>query len=522
MHATSSADTIFVSIASYRDPDCQNTIRNLFEQATYPERVFIGVCLQVAPEDADSYSIEPPRPSQIRVDPVDAADSKGACWARSRVQKLWRGEDYFFQVDSHMRFVPGWDEKCITMLAQCEGSNPVLSTYPLIFTPPDQYAEPALATMHVAGFDDTGIICNGSSLSPIEQAPPTPQPSAFIAAGLLFASARIINEVPYDPHLYFWGEEISLAVRLFTHGWNIHQPNQVLAFHDYTIRPARPRHWENRTDWSSLNERSRRRVAHLLNITATNNADDLIDFDRFGLGDVRTVADYERFADVDFKLRLYRGKPLPEKRFAADEPAQIAARTAVFAQIWRDNVWGCTETCSGQGSALTCTAALRTGLRSICAELDIRILADAGCGDLNWIAELLPMLRLYFGYDIVPDLVTDLRQRFGDSANCFFKQADIVMDSLSAADAILCRDCLTHLPLDAAMMVLRRFKQTGAKYLLATTHATARNVWIASGGWYAIDLTAAPFNFPPPDVLLIDDETGTKRLGVWPLQQLTL
>ena len=45
-----------------------------------------------------------------------------------------------------MRFVPGWDEKCITMLAQCEGNKPVLSTYPLVFTPPDQYAELAIAT----------------------------------------------------------------------------------------------------------------------------------------------------------------------------------------------------------------------------------------------------------------------------------------------------------------------------------------------------------------------------------------
>ena len=522
MLATSSADTIFVSIASYRDPDCQNTIRNLFEQATHPERVFIGVCLQVAAEDADSYSIEPPCPAQIRIDLVDAAESKGACWARSRVQQLWRGEDYFFQVDSHMRFVPGWDEKCITMLAQCEGNKPVLSTYPLVFTPPDHYAELAIATMNVAGFDDTGIICNGSSLSSLDQAPPTPQPGAFIAAGLLFASARIIDEVPYDPHLYFWGEEISLAVRLFTHGWNIHEPNQALAFHDYTLRPARPRHWENRIDWSGLNERSRRRIAHLLDIAATDNADDLVDLNRFGLGAVRTVADYERFANVDFKLRLYRGKPLPEKRFAADEPTHVAARNAVFCQIWRDNVWGCAETRSGPGSALASTTALRTGLRSICSDLDIRILADAGCGDLNWIAELLPTLRLYFGYEIVPDLVADLRQRFNHHANCFFKQSDIVIDALPPADAILCRDCLTHLPLDGALMALRRFQQTGANYLLATTHATGRNVWVASGGWYAIDLTAPPFNFPPPEFSLIDDETGTKRLGVWHLQQLAL
>ena len=522
MQPDPSAETIFVSIASYRDPDCQNTIRNLFERANHPERVFIGLCMQVSPEDAADYLIEPLRPEQIRVDPVHAAESRGACWARSRVQQLWRGEDYFFQVDSHMRFVQGWDEKCISMLAQCEGDKPVLTSYPLAFTPPDQYADLAITTMHVLGFDETGIIANGSTLTPLEQAPPTPQPSAFVAAGMLFADARMIADVPYDPHLYFWGEEISLAVRLFTHGWNIHQPNQALAFHDYNVRPARPRHWENQIDWVGLNNRSRRRIAHLLDIAPTDQADDLIDIDRFGLGSVRTVADYEKFAAVDFKLRLYNGKPTPEKRFAADQPAQVTERSAVFARIWADNTWCCAETRSGPGSALACTTNLRSGLRDLFNALDIHILADAGCGDVNWMAELLPSLRLYFGHEIAADLIMVLQQRFKDSSNCFFKPSDIVMETLPAADAILCRDCLTHLPLDAAMMALQRFKQSGAKYLLATTHATGRNVWIATGAWYAIDLTAAPFNFPAPAHLLIDDEVGTKRLGVWSVHDLLL
>ncbi len=84
---------------------------------------------------------------------------------------------------------------------------------------------------------------------------------------------------------------------------------------------------------------------------------------------------------------------------------------------------------SGQGATLVCTSALRASLHSICAERDIGILADAGCGDLNWIAELLPTLRLYFGDGIVPGLVIDVPPRFGDRPHYFFKQTDIVMES---------------------------------------------------------------------------------------------
>ncbi len=43
--------TIFVSIASYCDPECAPTIRRLFGSAEHPERVFVGVCWQSADTD---------------------------------------------------------------------------------------------------------------------------------------------------------------------------------------------------------------------------------------------------------------------------------------------------------------------------------------------------------------------------------------------------------------------------------------------------------------------------------------
>ena len=36
-------ERIFVQIASYRDPDCQWTLKDMFEKATNPDRVFAGV-----------------------------------------------------------------------------------------------------------------------------------------------------------------------------------------------------------------------------------------------------------------------------------------------------------------------------------------------------------------------------------------------------------------------------------------------------------------------------------------------
>ena len=40
--------TIFVSIASFRDPDCKETLKSLFTNAKHPERVYVGICEQNA------------------------------------------------------------------------------------------------------------------------------------------------------------------------------------------------------------------------------------------------------------------------------------------------------------------------------------------------------------------------------------------------------------------------------------------------------------------------------------------
>ena len=41
---------IFVAIPSYRDRECQWTLKDMFEQASHPQRVFAGVCWQTIPE----------------------------------------------------------------------------------------------------------------------------------------------------------------------------------------------------------------------------------------------------------------------------------------------------------------------------------------------------------------------------------------------------------------------------------------------------------------------------------------
>lgn len=519
--ASGGQPSIFVAIASYRDTECQWTVKDLFEKATCPDRIFVGICWQFVPgEDDDCFQVTT-RPEQCRVLEFHARDSQGACWARHQGQKLWQGEDYVLQIDSHMRFVPGWDERLLEMLAACPSERAVLSTYPPAYVPPNDLAPESVTTIHPKHFDTNGVLMFGSTAVPVKDAPAVPVPSPYVAAGMLFGPGAIIEEVPYDPYLYFQGEEITLAVRLWTSGWDIFIPNKVVAWHDYTKRPGRRRHWDDSADSTKLSARAYARVRVLLGMEGSTDPDVLQEIGRYGLGTRRSLQDYEAFAKLDFSRRLIDGRTF-EQIEAQRKPAERRRHsTDVFSSIWKTNGWGNAETRSGSGSTLAQTRVLRDRLPRLLRFLGVRSLTDAGCGDFNWMRQITGDLRHYFGFDIVDGLVDDLRQRFGERKNHFFNTADVVYDQLPEADAILCRDCLTHLPDDLVLAALRRFKASGARHLIATTFPAGRNDPIRTGGWRPINLVEAPFSLPPPSMLLSEElANSTKALGVWTLADL--
>jgi|GEM_PF-801106 len=293
---------IFVQIASYRDPDCQWTVKDLFEKAAHPERIFVGICWQFdKKEDGICFEEPYPYPDQVRVHEVDASQSKGVCWARSLVQKLWKDEQFVFQIDSHMRFEPGWDDMLISMWNQCENEKAVLTCYPPGFTPPNKFERRWIFGMSAKHFDDDGIfLMHGAPPFEVgKNEPPRPIPGAFASANMLFGPASMLRDIPYDPYIYFFGEEITMAVRLWTHGYDLYHPNRLVIFHDWN-RNKRPTHFTDFRDWRKLNDVAYKRVRHLLNIERTTDQAALKDLAKYGLGRARSLDQYQKYSGIDF------------------------------------------------------------------------------------------------------------------------------------------------------------------------------------------------------------------------------
>ncbi len=300
------APSIFVQIPSYRDPECGATIRDAFAKATNPERIFVGVCSQVLPEDDDDLELPAEVAERVQIDRVDARESEGVGWARSRVQRLYRGEEYCLSIDSHSRFAPGWDVALIAELEACDSDKPLLSGHPAGYTPPNHLQEERIAIVQRVGlFQARGAI--RSIGEQLDRRPPRPLRGAFVACGMMFSRAEVLQEVPFDPYVYFDQEEISLSARLFTHGWDVYHPTIQHVYHYYTIgagRNERPLHWEDHERWDSFQERAVARFRHLLGMESSDDPEVLKDVDTYGLGPVRSLDAYERFSGLDFRHQI--------------------------------------------------------------------------------------------------------------------------------------------------------------------------------------------------------------------------
>ena len=143
-----------MSIAAYRDPGLLPTIADCLATARHPERLRFGICCQYGPELAGSEQLTGP---QFAVHYVDSRVSRGACWARAEIMKLYNGEDWYLQLDSHHRFARDWDEKLVEQAGLTGSARPVLSTYAAGFTPGQEAAAEDVTTMEFDCFTQEGV-----------------------------------------------------------------------------------------------------------------------------------------------------------------------------------------------------------------------------------------------------------------------------------------------------------------------------------------------------------------------------
>lgn len=294
---------IFVQIASYRDPQLLPTVENMLAMADNPAMLTFGICWQYA-EDEDPNHFD--GQDNFRVYKAPHTESKGLGWARNITNSLYRGEAYTLQIDSHHRFLKGWDTMLLEDYKQAleMAEKPIITTYVPPFNPDQPLPEAVPSLMSQYEFSADKLLMSMPYYIPNFRSHNRVIRARTISGHFYFAAGNFIEEVPYDPEAFFGGyvEEVTLSARAYTHGWDFFSPHRCYLYHEYT-RNGRPKIWEDKPQdtltWD-INARNRARQLQ-------GQEDHGIDLGRYGLGTKRTFHDWEVYAGFDFKnCRLHQ------------------------------------------------------------------------------------------------------------------------------------------------------------------------------------------------------------------------
>jgi len=262
-------EIIFVSIASYRDPDLINTVKSCYENAKNKHLLYFSIFSQAEDNEHVNLSFIPE--NQIRYIRTHWSESKGACWARSISTDNLIGK-YFLQIDSHSRFKNNWDELIINNYIDAQkfwGNKIIITSYPDPFELNEDgtdslieyhslkklkafWHEESKMIQSSPNWEDVVDIVNGDEIF-------------FLSANCYFSLIDIVKEIPYDELLYFTGEEPSLALRAYTRGVRLISPVVKFMYTNYN-RPNSNRklHWEDHSEWWKLNQDSYKRLSLIM------------------------------------------------------------------------------------------------------------------------------------------------------------------------------------------------------------------------------------------------------------------
>ena len=203
-----------------------------------------------------------------------------------------------------MRFEKDWDDTLIKMIKQLQKKGfekPLLTGYVSSFDPDNDPAGRVQEPWRMAfdRFIPEGAVFFLPESIPGWQQMKEPVPARFYSAHFAFTLGQFSEEVQHDPEFYFHGEEISIAVRAYTHGYDLFHPHKVVIWHEYT-RKGRTKQWDDDKDWVNKNNLSHQKNRQLFGM---DGEEVTMDFSKYGFGTERTLREYEIYSGLLFSKR---------------------------------------------------------------------------------------------------------------------------------------------------------------------------------------------------------------------------
>lgn len=296
--------SIFIQIPSYRDFELNKTIASAVANASGENTLHFGVhqCLLFDSEIV----INKLYPEWVTIDSIDSIAPKNIGLQKSRyiANEFYNNEDYYFQIDAHMRFVKNWDLKAIGVInwyIDIGISNPLITAYPSSYW----YLDDGVTEHHTDYYPTKILFVQNlnqfkTTLIPLNTAYPTNKYcgyTASVSGGCIFTLGSFAKIKP-NQKIAFWGEEPLIAARAFTHGFNLATLPEHIVSHlyasDQPFSKIRRHHvWKDFPKiWDKMDTASREEYKSIF--TDRRVGDD-------AFGSIRTLDEYEQFAGLDFR-----------------------------------------------------------------------------------------------------------------------------------------------------------------------------------------------------------------------------
>jgi len=296
---------IFVQLASYRDPQLIPTIEDMLNKADNKKQFTFGICWQYDDDElADIKKYD--KKKNFRIKKYHFSESEGLGWARNVTNSLYDGEELTLQLDSHHRFAQGWDTMMLEDYEQAKSlcDKPIVTTYCTPWEPDKNIFEPVPCYMRQYEFSQDKLLMSMPHHILDYKKRNKVLRTRTISGHYYLVNGKFIEEVPYDPDIYFGGyvEETTLSVRAFTCGYDFYSPYRQYIWHEYT-RNYRRKHWDDHGKNEHGKKASFERDIYARNKTRQlfGQEEHNIEIGKYGFGTTRTLKEYEEFGGFDFK-----------------------------------------------------------------------------------------------------------------------------------------------------------------------------------------------------------------------------
>jgi len=289
--------SIFIQITSYHDYELEKTIRDAIAKSSGETELIFGVH-SIFYED-NSW-IEPVRSiPNVKLVESKAPDNLGMGLGRSLAHNFYYGEDYYFQIDAHSRFDQNWDTFLINEINTHKANGfkkPLISQYPKPFWYEGDEEKVNQHEEVVTQFywKDKARFKDGRT--PMQGTVVNPEGNIFsisVSGGSIFTEGEFLKP---NQLIFADGEEIFMAARAYTNGYDLFVPSKMFMYHLYYGSEGKNKRRTVYGDWpqqtSELGKVSHNEIKLVL------TGDGLVGEVR--LGTERTLAQYGEFCGLDF------------------------------------------------------------------------------------------------------------------------------------------------------------------------------------------------------------------------------